>query len=179
MPKKQITCVCSKLQICVFAIQHPSQRIILDQIKQKALSQRRVWPFVTHVADNLRNTTTKNSMFLHSLLFTLGNHFRRCDRQIMRPNLGEIISKRASLTTSNTGAHVVISEPRICQARVEHILCLYLPRCNGRYDNRSAWRKLKQDASLALLLLRADRLKRWLVSLKSRNLVLSSFSSYY
>lgn len=129
--------------ISVFALQYGRQRLSLDQIKLNALSQRGVWPFVTHVSDNLKNTTTKDSMFLHSLLFTLGNHFRRCDSQIMRANLGEIISKRASLTTSNRSVHVVISELRIYQTRVEHILRLYLPRCDGRYDNRSAWRKLK------------------------------------
>lgn len=85
-PEKQTVCVCS-------GTQRACQRTILDQIKQKALSQRRARPFVTHVADNPKNTTTKNSMSLHSPLFTVGNHFRGRDSWITRANLREIISK--------------------------------------------------------------------------------------
>lgn len=64
----------------------------------KAFTHGEVWPFVMDVLDNLTNTTTQNSVLLHSLLLTLGNHFghfRRHDTKIKRHNLEEIISKRA------------------------------------------------------------------------------------
>lgn len=166
------------MYLCVYNTTHqPKTQPWPDQTK--ALSHRGGWPFVTDVSDNLKNTTTQNSVLLFSLLLTPGNHFghfTRHDSKIKRHNLGEIISKRTrsvSQPQTNTGTQVVISELGIYQAGAEHILCLYLPRCNGRYDNRSAWRKLKQHPPHALQLLKADRMKRWLVSLKSLKIVLS------
>lgn len=78
----------------MFTSLHTSQRLRLYQIKLHYL--RGVWPIVTDVQDNLMNTTTKNSAFLHSLLLTNHfGHFRRHDSKIKRYSLGEIISKRA------------------------------------------------------------------------------------
>lgn len=150
--------------LCIYNTTN-QQRLSLDQIKLKHYRVE-VWPFVTDASDNLKRTTTQDSAFMHSLLLTRGNHFshfRRHDSKIKRHNLGEIISKRAhgvSEPQTNVDTQVVISELGIYQTRAEHILCLYLPCCKKRYDNRSVWRKLKQDAPhTALLPPRADRMK--------------------
>lgn len=85
-------------------------------------------PFVANVSDNLKNTSTQISVVLQSLLLTLGNHFghfRGSGSKIKRHNLGEIISKKKSLSVSepqtNTGTKVPISELGIYQTGAEHI----------------------------------------------------------
>lgn len=111
------------------------------------------------------NMTTKDPAFLHSLLLTNHfGHFRQHDstkKKGKRYNLGEIISKKSPQCFTNADTRVGISQLRnLYQAEAYHISCLYLPRCNGRYDNRSAWRKLKQHA---LMPPKGERMKRWLV----------------
>lgn len=141
----------ASLFVCITTYQ-PKNQPWADQTI--ALSLRGVLPFVTDVSDNLKKTTMLNSMFLHPLLLTPGSHsshFKRHDSTINRHNLQHWHSKRAhtaSQPRTNTGTQVVISELWIYEAGEEHISCLYLPWCNGRYDNRSAWWKFKQDAPL-------------------------------
>lgn len=144
-----------QMRICAFPSPRASQRLAVHRLKLKN-NLRGVWPFVTDVQDNSINTTTKDPAFLHSLLLTNHfGHFRRHDstkkKRGKRYNLGEIISKKSPQCFTNAGTRVGISQLRnLYRAEAYHISCLYLPRRNGRYDNRSAWRKLKQHGPLRL-----------------------------
>lgn len=158
------------MHICVFTSLHASQRLRLYQIKLHYL--REVWPIVTDVQDNLMSTTTKNSVIpafspVNKPLWPLQKAWQQ-NKEIQSWRDNQQKSTQCS-TTSNTGRQV----GNLYQARAEHISCLYLPRCNGRYDNRSPRRRLKQDGPLPWCHRKGDRMKRWLVSAKRLKTVLS------
>lgn len=138
-----------QMRICAFPSPHASQRLGVHRLKLKN-NLRGVWPFVTDVQDNSINTTTKGSgvpafSAANKPLWPLQTAWQHKKRKGKRYNLGEIISKKSPQCFTNAGTRVGISELRnLYRAEAYHISCLYLPRCNGRYDNRSAWRKLKQ-----------------------------------
>lgn len=166
LPYKQV--VNMEMHTCVYSPpQHP--RLSLYQIKLKHYL-RGVWPFVTDVQDNLMNITTKDLVLLHSLLLT--NHFgyfRRHDSQIKRYHLGEIISQKKPRVFQNL-------KPR--HAREERSAEESISGWGGTHFmplfpsvQRETWQQVSVEEaqtkwSPALMPLKGDWMKRWLVSTK-------------